>query len=112
MLAPHLVNAGAHNKGKRSEYKGHPILSAVGDGTHLTMLGSPSFLASSVGFVGASDGWRQLRDHGRLIDQYDTATDGNIALSAELAMGADGGSVLAVGFGRTSAEGACRGRRA
>ncbi|MGA8447388.1 MAG: glycoside hydrolase family 15 protein [Roseiarcus sp.] len=110
LLAPHLVNAGAHNNGKRSEYKGRHILSAVGDGTHLTMLGSPSFLASSVGFVGASDGWRQLRDHGRLIDQYDTATDGNIALSAELAMGADGGSVLAVGFGRTSAEGAYHAR--
>ena len=110
LLAPHLVNAGAHNNGQRSEYKGRHILSAVGDGTHLTMLGSPSFLASSVGFVGVSDGWRQLRDHGRLIDQYDTATDGNIALSAELAMGADGGSVLAVGFGRTWAEGAYHAR--
>ena len=110
LLAPHLVNAGAHNNGQRSEYKGRHILSAVGDGTHLAMLGSLPFLASSVGFVGVSDGWRQLRDHGRLIDQYDTATDGNIALSAELAMGADGGSVLAVGFGRTWAEGAYHAR--
>ena len=110
LLAPHLVNAGAHNNGQRSEYKGRHILSAVGDGTHLAMLGSLPFLASSVGFVGASDGWRQLRDHGRLIDQYDTATDGNIALSAELAVGADGGSVLAVGFGRTWAEGAYHAR--
>jgi glucoamylase len=110
LLAPHLVNAGAHNNGKRSEYKGRHILSAVGDGTHLAMLGSLPFLASSVGFVGVSDGWRQLRDHGRLIDQYDTATDGNIALSAELAVGADGGSVLAVGFGRTWAEGAYHAR--
>ena len=110
LLAPHLVNAGAHNNGQRSEYKGRHILSAVGDGTHLAMLGSLPFLASSVGFVGVSDGWRQLRDHGRLIDQYDTATDGNIALSAELAVGADGGSVLAVGFGRTWAEGAYHAR--
>ena len=110
LLAPHLVNAGAHNNGQRSEYKGRHILSAVGADTHLAMLGSLPFLASSVGFVGVSDGWRQLRDHGRLIDQYDTATDGNIALSAELAVGADGGSVLAVGFGRTSAEGAYHAR--
>ena len=110
LLAPHLVNAGAHNNGQRSEYKGRHILSAVGGGTHLAMLGSLPFLASSVGFVGVSDGWRQLRDHGRLIDQYDTATDGNIALSAELAIGADGGSVLAVGFGRTWAEGAYHAR--
>ena len=110
LLAPHLVNAGAHNNGQRSEYKGRRILSAVGADTHLAMLGSLPFLASSVGFVGVSDGWRQLRDHGRLIDQYDTATDGNIALSAELAVGADGGSVLAVGFGRTWAEGAYHAR--
>jgi glucoamylase len=110
LLAPHLVNAGAHNNGQRSEYKGRHILSAVGADTHLAMLGSLPFLASSVGFVGVSDGWRQLRDHGRLIDQYDTATDGNIALSAELAVGADGGSVLAVGFGRTWAEGAYHAR--
>jgi glucoamylase len=106
LLAPHLVNAGAHNNGMRGEYKGHEILCAVGGGTHLAMLANRPFRASSVGFVGASDGWRQLRDHGRLTDQYDTATDGNIALSAELAMGADGASVLAVGFGRTSAEAA------
>ena len=102
LLAPHLVNAGAHNNGQLGEYKGHEMLCAVGGGTHLAMLANPPFLARSVGFVGASDGWRQLRDHGRLTDPYDTATDGNVALSAELAMGADGASVLAVGFGRTS----------
>src|SRR5271169_5610344 len=110
LLAPHLVNAGAHNNGLLGEYKGHDILCAFGGGTHLAMLGSPPFLARSVGFVGVSDGWRQLRDHGRLIDHYDTATDGNVALSAELAMGANGVSVLAVGFGRTSAEAAYHAR--
>ena len=110
LLAPHLVNAGAHNDGELGEYKGRDILCAVGGGTHLAMLASPQFLARSVGFVGASDGWRQLRNHGRLIDQYDTATDGNVALSAELAMGADGVSVLTVGFGRTAAEAAYHAR--
>src|ERR1700723_4223463 len=110
LLAPTLVKPGAHNNGRVGQKKVHDTLCAFGAGTHLAMLGSPQFLARSVGFVGASDGWRQLRDHGRLIDQYDTATDGNIALSAELAMGADGVSVLAVGFGRTSAEAAYHAR--
>ncbi len=104
LLAPHLVNAGAHNRGQLAEYKGHEMLCAVGGGTHLAMLANPQFLARSVGFVGASDGWKQLRDHGRLADPSDTATDGNIALSAELAVGADGASVVTVGFGRTVAE--------
>jgi glucoamylase len=110
LLAPHLVNAGAHNSGQRSEYKGHEILCAFGGGTHLAMLGSPPFLARSVGFVGVSDGWQQLRHHRRLTNQYDTATDGNVALSAELAAGVDGASVLTVGFGRTAAEAAYHAR--
>src|SRR6202451_1422484 len=45
LLAPHLVNAGAHNNGQRSEYKGRHILSAVRAGTDLAVLGSLPFLA-------------------------------------------------------------------
>jgi glucoamylase len=100
-LADSGTRLATHN-GLRGEYKGHEILCAVGGGTHLAMLANPQFLARSVGFVGVSDGWQQLRNHRRLTDQYDTANDGNVALSAELAMGADGASVLAVGFGRGS----------
>ncbi len=104
LAAPHLVNAGAHNSGWRGDYKGRGMLFAHGAKTHLAMAADQPFIASSVGFVGASDGWGQLfRDH-RLIEQYDTATDGNIALTAELAKGPDGASVLALGFGRSSAE--------
>ena len=110
VLAPHLINAGAHNNGQRGEYKGHEVLYAVGGGTHLAMLASPPFLARSVGFVGVSDGWQQLSLRRRLTEQYDTATDGNVALSAELAAGADGASVLTVGFGRTEAEAAYHAR--
>ena len=106
LLAPHLINAGAHNNGRRDAYKGHAILCAEGGGTHLAMVANPPFLARSVGFVGASDGWKQLSAHRCLTDEYDTATDGNIALSAELALGPDGAAVLAVGFGRTREEAA------
>jgi glucoamylase len=103
LLAPHLVNGGAHNNGWRGDYKGSGMLFAYGDGTYLAMAADQPFLSSSVGFVGASDGWQQLSQDRRLVEQYDTATDGNIALTAELARGADGASVLAVGFGQTSA---------
>ncbi len=106
LLAPHLVNGGAHNNGWRDCYKGHDMLFAEGDGAHLAMAADRPFLASSVGFVGASDGWQQLSRDFRLADQFDRASDGNVALTAELAAGADGVSVLALGFGRTSAEAA------
>src|SRR5271157_1106902 len=104
LAAPHLVNGGAHNSGWRGDYKGHGMLFATGHGAHLAMAADQPFLASSVGFVGVSDGWRQLSRDGRLIESYDAATDGNIALTAELAKGPDGVSVLALGFGQTSAE--------
>jgi glucoamylase len=104
LCAPHLVNGGAHNSGWRGDYKGCGMLFAAGGGTYLAMAADEPFLASSVGFVGASDGWRQLSRDRRLAEQYDTATDGNVALAAELARGAHGASVLALGFGRTQHE--------
>ena len=104
LCAPHLVNGGANNNGWRGDYKGAGMLFASGDGTYLAMAADQPFAASSVGFVGVSDGWRQLSQDRGLAEHYDTATDGNIALTAELTKGADGSSVLALGFGQTSAE--------
>jgi len=111
LLAPHLVNSGAHNTGWRGDYKGHPMLFASGGGTLLVMAADLPFLASSVGFVGFSDGWHILSRHFQLTDQYDTATDGNVALTGELAIGADGLAHLSLGFGRTSAEAAFHARK-
>ncbi len=104
LVAPHLVNAGAHNSGWRGEHKGRTMLFASGAGTFLAMGADEPFVASSVGFVGVSDGWQQLSRDRRLAEEYITATDGNVALTAELAKGADGASVLALGFGQTSSE--------
>ena len=60
LLAPHLVNGGAHNTAWIGDYKGHRLLFAEGDGTRLALGCSRPFLASSVGFVGACDGWQML----------------------------------------------------
>ena len=106
LAAPHLVNGGAHNTGWRGDYKGHTILFAEGDGALLAMAADQPFPSSSVGFVGVSDGWQLLHHNRRLTEQYDTATDGNVALTGEIAFGADGLAHLALGFGRTSAEAA------
>jgi glucoamylase len=99
LMSPHLVNGGAHNTGWTGEYKGRQMLFASGQGTALAVACSTGFLARSIGFVGRSDGWQILRQHGALTEQYEHAADGNIALSAELDTGAP--LFLAVGFGRT-----------
>jgi glucoamylase len=110
LLAPHLVNAGAHNNAWIGAYKGTPMLFAEGDGTSLALAASVPWRARSAGFVGFSDGWQQLTRDFCLRECYDRATDGNVALTGELDLAAaDGGEiVLALGFGRYWAEAGLR----
>ncbi len=107
LLAPHLVNGGAHNTAWLGDYKGHRLLFAEGDGTCLALGCSRPFLAASVGFVGASDGWQMLHQSGWLTDEYDRAADGNVAMTAEIESPATEFR-LALGFGRTPPEAAFR----
>jgi len=112
LLAPHLVNGGAHNTGWIGHYKGQAMLFAEGDGTSLALAASVPWLARSAGFAGASDGWMDINSTGTLSTCYDRAADGNVALTGELdlAAAANGEILLALGFGRYSAEAALRAR--
>ena len=102
LLAPHLVNAGAHNTAWIGDYKGNRMLFAEGAGSRLALATDRPFLAASVGFVGVSDGWQMLHAHGYLADQYDRAADGNVALTVELDLSGGEWMCLAVGFGRAA----------
>ena len=104
LLAPHLVNAGAHNTAWADAYKGHGMLFAEGGGSRLALAADRPFIATSVGFVGVSDGWQILHAHGRLTEHYDRAADGNVALTAELPVNGDEPILLAIGFGRSGTQ--------
>lgn len=106
LLAPRLVNAGAHNNAWLGEYKGQPMLFADGSGTSLALGCSQRLLARSVGYVGISDGWQDLRRHGVLSWAYDQAMDGNVALVAEICISGEEPVLLALGFGRAWSEAA------
>jgi len=110
LLAPHLVNGGAHNTAWTGDYKGSRMLFAEGGGTLLALAADRPFAATSVGFVGASDGWQVLHAHGHLADNWDRAANGNVALTAELALAGDTPIHLALGFGRSPAEAAFHAR--
>jgi glucoamylase len=57
------------------------------------------FLAESSGFVGsADDGLSQLDTHRRLVDDYSSATDGNVVQTARVDMTPDRPFTLALGF--------------
>jgi glucoamylase len=100
LLSPHLGNRGAGNTAWLGEHKGVPLLLAQRDHFVLAVASTAPWVARSVGFVGASDAWGDVRAHGRLTNRYDRAENGNVAVAGEIDLEAcDGEFVLAIGFG-------------
>ncbi len=106
LLAPHLNGGGASNSGRVVDVAGYKMLVAYKDNWSLAMGATCGFSRVSCGFVGQSDGWRDLKENFHMDWEYGSATNGNIALFGELNMGAAGedGSrafTLAIGIGDT-----------
>jgi len=111
LLAPHLANGGQHNTAWIGDYKGVPMLFAEREGTCLALACAPGWKRASTGFVGVSDGWQDLSQHKTMTWAYQRAEDGNVALMGEVDLAAgDGLFVVALAFGRTSAEAGHRAR--
>ena len=105
LLAPHLRNRGSDNTATVSDYKGLPMLFAHRPGVALALASSAPWVHRSAGFVGTSDGWQDLKRHGRMTWEYEQAANGNVCLAGEIDIAACGGEfVLALGFGRGRAE--------
>jgi glucoamylase len=100
LLSPHLANGGMGNTGWIGDYKGFPMFFAERERTALSMGASAPWKKMSVGFVGASDGWRDTSEHFQMEWEYTRAENGNIAFTGEIDLGACNGEfVLALGFG-------------
>jgi glucoamylase len=105
LLAPHLGNHGDDNTAWIGEHKGAPMLLATRDGIALALASSAPWSVRSAGYVGASDGWRDLKLHGALHWSHARAERGNVALVGEVDLaGGDGTFVLALGFGSDADE--------
>ncbi|MDP0499395.1 MAG: glycoside hydrolase family 15 protein [Verrucomicrobiota bacterium JB022] len=107
LINPHLRNSGAHNNALAMDIKGRPYLCAERQGVWLVAACDRPWLARSVGYVGVSDGWQQLKEQGELQERYHRAPDGNVALCGEIELGGSDEWILsALSFGRSAAEGA------
>ncbi len=84
LVAPHLEVGGAGNNGNVVESSGRQILTANKNGTWLALDATSGFVRRSCGFVGTTDGWRDLSDNFQLDYEFDSALDGNIALIGEV----------------------------
>jgi glucoamylase len=109
LISPHLVNAGAGNTAWVGDFKGRPMLFAEARGTSLAIASSVPWTARSVGYVGTSDGWQTLIRGEGLKPEYQSAQNGNVALSGTLDLAnSDGRALLAMGFGAQPEEAAFR----
>ncbi|MGD0629125.1 MAG: glycoside hydrolase family 15 protein [Terracidiphilus sp.] len=107
LLAPHLDGGGAGNSARAVDLAGRKVLLAWKNEYSLAMAAhcGPSgigFSRVSCGFVGHSDGWRDLVDNFQMDWEFGSATDGNIAVMGELdldGMGNDGALEFTVAFG-------------
>jgi glucoamylase len=84
LLAPHLDDGGTNNTARALEIAGHRMLLAWKNEWSLAMAASCGFSRLSCGFVGESDGWRDLMENFRMDWEFGSATNGNIALMGEL----------------------------
>jgi glucoamylase len=91
IVAPHLGSTGRQN---HAWIDGESAFAYRGNAA-LCLRASQPLTALSCGYVGSSDGWQDLDQHGSLTYRFDRADNGTVALTGELA-GTRG--VLALGF--------------
>ena len=109
LLAPHLGNHGAGNTAWVGDYKGVPMFFAERDGNALALACSSPWLRRSVGFVGTSDGWQDIKHHKIMTWEYTRAENGNVSVTGEIDLAASNGMfLLAVGFGSNAVEAGIR----
>lgn len=107
LLAPHLGNHGNGNTAWVDDFEGVPLLFAQRNGNALALACSAPWTKRSVGYVGSSDGWQDLKVHKQMTWEYMRAENGNVALTAGIHFStSEGHFVLALGFGSDPEEAA------
>ncbi|BBD59379.1 glycoside hydrolase 15-related [Nostoc sp. HK-01] len=101
LCAPHLEVSGKNNNGYTVEVAGQNILVAEKGGTWLALGATVPFTRLSCGYVGQSDGWTDLADDFQMDWEFDSAVDGNLALTGKLNLDRSDEFTLGLAFGTT-----------
>ncbi len=78
------IGGGAGNSARALDLAGHNVLLAWKNEWSLAMTASCGFSRMSCGFVGASDGWQDLKQNFKMDWEFGSATDGNVAMMGEI----------------------------
>lgn len=101
LLAPHLDGGGAGNSARVMDLAGQKVFLAWKNRWALVLSSDCGFAKASCGFVGTSDGWHDLMNNFRMDWEFGSATNGNIALMAELDLRERRSFTLGIGIAGT-----------
>ncbi|HEY0565149.1 MAG TPA: glycoside hydrolase family 15 protein, partial [Terriglobales bacterium] len=98
LCAPHINVAGAHNNAEVLFAQRRTFLTAWREDTHVMLGATLPFSRTSVGYVGASDGFQDLQQDKQMSWHFDYAPDGNLAMMGEIDIRTSPTFTLGVGF--------------
>jgi glucoamylase len=99
LLAPHLEVGGWGNSAQQLDAAGRHVLIAWKNNTCLALGCNHSFVRSSCGFVGQSDGWQDLNDNFKMDWEFERAENGNVAIMGELDLSNGTEFTVGIAFG-------------
>src|SRR4051812_18997999 len=100
---PALANSSRHDSATRRGTGTDVALLAQDGSVASALVSSAGFTRTSNGFVGTSDGWTDLASDKTLDWDYDSAPDGNVLQTGEIALDGTTTFTLALGFGTSTA---------
>jgi glucoamylase len=101
LLAPHMKGTGCHNCAEWCGLDDRKFLKARREDIYMVFGCEPDFTRRSVGYVGHSDGWQDLKDNFKMDWEFEQAKDGNIALTGEIDLSRGLEFTLGVAFGHS-----------
>ena len=101
LLSPHLEGGGMGNSARVVDVAGKRVLIAWRDNMSLAMSCGCGFSRASCGFVGASDGWQDLKQNFKMDWEFGSALNGNVAIMGEIPPESVREFTVAIGFGET-----------
>ncbi len=101
LFSPHMERGGHNNEAFVMEQAGRQFLVAHKGESWCALGANTAFRKLSVGFVGASDGWRDVSEHHEMQWEYDQAINGNVALTGEIDLTVSNEFTLGLAFGST-----------
>ena len=99
LLSPHLNVGGWVNTANVAQISGHEFLTAHKDNTWLALGANVPFVRRSCGYVGRTDGWQNLSKSFKLDWEFVSASEGNVALAAEIDLPKERRFTLGLAFG-------------